>query len=325
MTGKERIERLQKWWKIFKTSRGFHNILLYGVFVAIAALFWLVMALNDSIEESVDVGIRIYNVPDSVTFIDDPPAEMRISVSGKGTSLLLTCLLRRPTVNINFKDYADRGVFRLPASSMIGLLKSTFGTSVDISSYSIDSLRLQYTTSPGRRVPLVLNANVSAADGFVIAGKLRCSNPAVTIYCASPDNDTISRVYTEKFVKRGLNTSEQVEVKIRPMPGFKVVPAKVTVTIPVETLVKKKSTIAVRVINVPSGESLLIFPANVDVTYFVPMSRFNEADTDINVVADYNDLASHRSGKLPVRIGSHGSGYVNVTLLTDSVEYTIVR
>lgn len=325
MTGKERIERLQKRWKIFKTSRGFHNILLYGVFVAIAALFWLVMALNDSIEESVDVGIRIYNVPDSVTFIDDPPAEMRISVSGKGTSLLQTCLLRRPTVNINFKDYADRGVFRLPASSMIGLLKSTFGTSVDISSYSIDSLRLQYTTSPGRRVPLVLNANVSAADGFVIAGKLRCSNPAVTIYCASPDNDTISRVYTEKFVKRGLNTSEQVEVKIRPMPGFKVVPAKVTVTIPVETLVKKKSTIAVRVINVPSGESLLIFPANVDVTYFVPMSRFNEADTDINVVADYNDLASHRSGKLPVRIGSHGSGYVNVTLLTDSVEYTIVR
>ena len=77
-------------------------------------------------------------------------------------------------------------------------------------------------------------------------------------------------------------------------------------------------------INVPAKESLLIFPANVDVTYFVPMSKFNDATTQVTVVADYNDLQGHKS-RMPIHVDDHSSYAINVTLLTDSVEYTIVR
>ena len=82
------LQIIREKWQNLRNSRGFHNVALYLVFVVIASLFWLVMWLNDSIQETFDVRLRIYNVPDSVTFIDNPPAGLHVTVRDKGTSLL---------------------------------------------------------------------------------------------------------------------------------------------------------------------------------------------------------------------------------------------
>lgn len=324
MNLKERLENQRAKWRTIRRSRGFHNILLYLVFVAIAALFWFMMALNDNIQDTVDVALRIYNVPDSATFITDPPTQIHVSVRDKGTSLLRNGILRRPSINIDFKEYASHGVLRLAPSDLYALLRGTFGSSAQITSISTDSLRLDYTFNPGRRVPIVVRADVTAATGFVISGALRSDRADVVIYSNSADADTITRVYTDRLVRRDLNSTERVSIRLRPIPGVKIVPPSVSVTIPVETLVKKKSTVPITVINVPAKESLLIFPANVDVTYFVPMSKFNNDLTHVSVVADYNSIQGHKS-RMPIYVDNRASDAVNVTLLTDSVEYTIVR
>ena len=324
MNLKERLENQRAKWRTIRRSRGFRNILLYLVFVAIAALFWLMMALNDNIQDTVDVAFRIYNVPDSATFITDPPTQIHVSVRDKSTSLLRNGILRRPTINIDFKEYASHGVLRLAPADMYALLRGVFGSSAQITSMSTDSLRLDYTFNPGRRVPIVVRADVTPATGFVIAGALRSDYAEVTLYSNSTEADTITKVYTDRLVRRDLSSTEKVNIRLRPIQGVKMVPSTVSVTIPVETLVKKKSTVPITVVNVPAKESLLIFPANVDVTYFVPMSKFNDATTQVTVVADYNDLQGHKS-RMPIHVDDHSSNAINVTLLTDSVEYTIVR
>lgn len=319
------LQIIREKWQNLRNSRGFHNVALYLVFVVIASLFWLVMWLNDSIQETFDVRLRIYNVPDSVTFIDNPPAGLHVTVRDKGTSLLRSGLLHEPELQINFLEYAEGGVFRYSASDLYSSLRSTFGGSAQITSLSLDSLRLTYTTNPGREVPIVLKTDVTTAPGYVIAGRLRCSTNKVMVFSNDPSIDTLTSVHTLCLLKRNLSASEKMSVKVVAIPGAKIVPSAVQVYIPVEALVKKKSTVPVKVVNAPPNESLLIFPANVDVTYFVPLSKFNNDDADITVTADFNDMQAHRGRRMPVRVGSHGSGIVNVTLLTDSVEYTIVR
>lgn len=321
----ERLEKMRRRWEKVRGSRAYHNVLIYLVFVIIAALFWLMLALNDNTQDSVDVSLKIYNVPDSVTFINDPPAQIHITLRDKGTSLLQTVVFHKPTIHLNFKEFSQQGIFRLPPSELYSMLRSTFGSSAQISSVSIDSLRLEYTTNPGLRVPLAIRANLSTADGFVIAGNLKCSVNSVLVYSNSAEADTITRVYTQMLSKRGLNSSGNYQVAVQKIPGVKIVPSVVNVFVPVEALVKKKSTIPIKVRNEPAGESLLIFPANVDVTYFVPMSKFNDKNPDIDVYADYSDLQQYRGGHLPIHVGRLGKGLVNATLLTDSVEYTIVR
>lgn len=312
-------------WQKLRSSRGFRNVLLYLVFVAIAGSFWLIMSLNDNSQKTFAVQLRLYNVPDSITFIEDLPTRLHVTVCDRGTSLLRNGILRRPTLEINFREYADRGVFRYSAADLYSTLRHTFGASAQVTSVSIDSLHCTYTSLPGRRVPLRVLCDVTAAPGHVIASRPTCSVRQVTIYSNMEWADTITAVTTDRLVKRGMKDSGKFAVRVHPVPGVKIVPAKVDVTVHVEPLVKKKSTVPVNVSNVPAGESLLIFPANVEVTYFVPMDRFNDKDVDITVEADYNDLATRRGRRLPIRVTRSGRNFVNATLLTDSVEYTIVR
>ena len=67
-----KIGDIRNEWKRIRTSSRFHNFMMFLIFVAIAAVFWFILALNDSVTETFQVRLNIQNVPDSVTFITDP-------------------------------------------------------------------------------------------------------------------------------------------------------------------------------------------------------------------------------------------------------------
>lgn len=321
----EKLANARSNWKKIRKTSAFHNSLVFLLFVAMATVFWFVMALNDSVQDSFQMRFRIVNVPDSATFITNPPDEIHVGVRDKGTNLLRTALLREPTVEINFRDCARDGVFRLSHSDLLAALKQTLGASAQVLSLSVDSLRLEYTFAPGVRVPIKVVADVEAQAGKVVAGAPTVSVAAAILYSAHVSLDTISCVETEPIVRRNLEETTHETVAIRPIRGVKIVPQKVDVTIPVEPLVSKTQLVPVSVINIPAGQSVLLFPNSVEIAYYVPMSRFNDDISGFSVVADYNRLADDNTGRVPLTLHAWPHEAVNPHLKTESVEYTIVK
>lgn len=323
---KFRIKDIVGKWKLLKTTQGFRELATFLIFVLIAASFWVIMALNDSVQDSFDVKINITDVPDSVTFITDPAEKVHLSVRDKGTSLLRHGWLHHNQVNFSFKDYASDGVLRIGRSDFLSRLKETFGAGAQLSSISLDSVRATYTTDRGRRVPVSIEADVTAASGKLISDKFHCKPSAVRIYAVDNEMlDTIRYVVTQKILRRNLSETTVVEVSLMPIPGVRIIPSSVKVTIPVEPLVSKETYVTVTPCNVPTGENLLLFPARVAVTYYVPMSQFNDDESGLQVIVDYEDIKRIYSDRLPVRLGNVPSGLRNVILKTDSVEYTLIR
>ena len=76
---------------------------------------------------------------------------------------------------------------------------------------------------------------------------------------------------------------------------------------------------------VPQGESLLLFPNRVPVSYYVPMSKFNDTEAPISAAVDYADTKLTRSNQIPVRLGNVPDYVVNPKIKADSVEYTLVK
>ena len=68
---------LRDTWLKVRASGQFRNVLLFLVFVAVSALFWCILALNDSVTETFTVRVHLENVPDSVTFINQPPPQVQ--------------------------------------------------------------------------------------------------------------------------------------------------------------------------------------------------------------------------------------------------------
>lgn len=298
---------------------------MFLIFVVIATVFWFIIALNDNVSETFRVGLRITNIPDSVTFITDPPSEIHVSLRDKGTKILRSGLAKNPTINIDFVEYAKDGVLRLSSSELMAQLKTDFGGMAQITSASIDSLRCYYTTSPGKRVPVIVRSDVSAASGYMIEGVPQSTVKSVLVYSYGDEVDTVHQVYTQRLVKKDLSQTSSYTVKLSPIAGVKIVPSEVTVEIKVEALVLKEAYVNVDPLNIPEGENLLLFPPKVPVSFYVPMSMFNDDNPSIHVVADYNDIRNTSSSMIPVRITASSSSLINVKLLTDSVEYTLVK
>lgn len=312
-------------WKRLKATSGFHSAAIFLACVLTAALFWYILALNDNMQDGFFVKININDVPKNVTFISDVPDRVYVTIRDKGTSLMRHGRLKDPSIDIDFRRYAANGVLRYRRADMMAALRNTFGTNATVSSISIDSIRLDYTTNPGKRIPVVIDGDVGAASGFVIAGRLISDPVSVVAYSTSENLDTLHKAHTVHFERLGLSESTKMEVRIRPMAGIRTIPDEVQVRIPVETLVHKVVSVSVEPVNVPAGKGLLLFPSKVNVGFYVPMNRFNEDETDIEVYVDYEDIERLRTKRIPVRIAKHPESLVNVSVVNDSVEYTIVK
>lgn len=320
-----KMESLKRKWRQLRESAQFRNTLVFLEFVAISAVLWFTFALNDSFQDSFDVEVKIVNVPDSVTFITDTPTGIHVSVHDKGTDLLRNGIMKTPVLTINFSEFASGGVMRFSKSDLYSALRGVFGNNASIASTSVDSLSLRYTTEPGKRVPIAVQWEAETASGFIVAGNPSLSQTSVLIYSDAATIDTVRRVVTKPVILRDLSETTTVEAAIMPIPDSKTIPSVVKVTIPVEPLVKKESKMLVTPINVPSGESVLLFPSQVDAVYYVPMSKFNEAPPQVVLTADYTFVTGRHTGRLPVKVGSHPAWCMNLKVVPDSVEYTIVR
>ncbi len=322
------MSQIKDWWKelcsLIKGIKLTRNFFTFLGFVGLAALFWVVLAMNDNVQENLEVKIQVTNVPDTVTFINVPPSKIHVSVRDKGTSLMRTSLFQTPVMELNFRDFAQDGVFHVSRGDFQSALKRTFGESATVTGASLDSLNLVYTGLPGKRVPVEVVLDVTARSGMTIGGKVKCEPEFVKVY-GSGNLDTINKVYSEKIIRRNLNEDVEVQVKLLSEKGVRMIPDKVKVKIPVEPLVKKEQLVPIQTENVPPGYDLLLFPQNVKVVYYVPMSRFNGDTPPIDVRVNYNEISPDDNRHLPLHL-THVPGYLrNVELREFEVEYTIVR
>ncbi len=317
-----KVNLKRTWNRLYKSSR-FHKTITFLIFVAIAAVFWLVLARNDNIQDNIEVRINIENVPDSVTFIQLPPDKVHITVRDKGTNLMRKTLSDNAVLTFNFREYDQDGVFRVSRSELDGVIKNTFGSSATILSCSIDSLRLKYTTLPGKRLPIDISSSLMPAPGKVIK-KVTIEPSYVIAFSDRSHLDTVNRVYTQKIVRHNLEESVTFSLDLHRVPGVRIEPPRAKVTIEVEPLVKKEASVNIKVENAPENIDLILFPARVDVEYYTPMSKYNDPSPDLDLWVDYRDIEPH-SKTLKIHIGDLPKDITNLNVKETEIEYVVAH
>lgn len=316
--------RLKESWKNVRRSGNFKNFLIFLIFVGIAFIFWAVMTADQETQEKFQVEVRIVNAPDSVTFINNPPDRIQVLVKDKGTHLMRHALNNDMALNLNFSDFSQDDRFIVTKNELVSAIKNLFGNAASISSLSVDSISCRYTTAPGRKVPIKLNYDVTATQGMIVMPDVRVSTNRADVFSLD-DQDTLKVVNSQKITLRDLDKTTTVQVKLISEPGFKIVPQSIRATFIVEPLVKKESSIKVIPDNIPLGQDILFFPSKVKVVYYVPMSLYSEEDPGIQVKASFREADLTSSDKVGLWVDNIPPYMKNVELLSDSVNYTIVK
>lgn len=291
------------------------------MFVAVAFVFWIFMSLDNEVQRDFDVPFEITDVPDSVTVIGNIPSALYVSVRGKDSQLLRFLWGKPSPIKFKWKDNISDNSVEIPYSRLDTRIREYFGSNVTVVTCHPDSVTAPYTSQPGVRVKLNVQADIRPNLQYILSGAPYADVDSVTLYSVTDIPHSLRVVSTEPIVKSGLKDTTRYEVKVKPIAGVRIIPDRVTVTVPVEPLISCKRVAVIEMQNVPEGKNLVTFPSKVEVSYLVPMSAYND-EFPIRAYADYNDTFSP-GNKIPVHLGTLPGICHNISFSPDYVEYII--
>lgn len=308
--------------EVAHSSKG-KNIFIYLLFLCVAFIFWIMLALNDEIQKDYTLPFEIVEVPDSVTLLEDLPKEISVSIRDKGSSLIKYSLGNVPSIKLKFKDITTLNNRLIINQSNIGtLLQTKFGSNAQIISFSPDSIKSLTTTLPGKKIKLIISTDINPNPQYTICGDIIANVDTIKLYSQNPIPDTLTSISTKKIVAVQSTDTLTETIGLNVPFGIKAVPSKVVVTIPIEPLIIKHISLPISSTSSNNNERIVIFPSKCNVSYLTPMSKYNELPQDIKLSVSYNQ-SDYGKTKLPIILNSTSKHYQDITISPDSVEFII--
>lgn len=303
------------------------NVLLYMGFVGIAAVFWCFMTFNKTVQQEIAIKVVIDNKPDGVTFIDDVPSTIIVTVKDRGTAFLKMKFRDDPVLHLDYTRYSDdEGHFAVSADKLMSEVKGLFRQEASLVRITPESIVSSYTLMPGKRVPVSYmgEINVQPDEQHSIYGDIDVTPDSVTIYGDLSKIAQVTEVKIAHVDAPNLNATLERDVVLVSVPGVRIEPRKVHLKVPIEALIRKQQVIPVEVRNAPPGTSVILFPASVEASFLLPQSLYKHPTGHIVAVVDYNDISGNpQASKVHVNVGERPPYYHNIKLATDSVEFII--
>lgn len=306
------------------SSRG-HDLFVLLIFVAISALLWCVMSVNDEAQRDFRMPVRITNVPDSVTFVSVPPQYVSVNVRARGSQLMKINWGKIASLDIDWRRYRVGNTVRLGMSD----LKAAVGASLDVIAVNLvypDSLNLYFTSSKPTLLPVIADYRVTTGVQFALDGTPELLTDTVKVYSLELLPGPIQHLTTEPINIEGLSENLTKRVKIIAPAGSRAIPDSVDIRFKVQPMILKVRKVLIEPINVPESIKLITFPAYVNVSYMISVSDYKTAEPRIRVVADYNTInEADPTRNIRLKLTEVSSNLQNVQLASDSAEFIIER
>lgn len=305
-----------------RSTKG-RNVLTFLVFLVISAVFWLMLALNDEVQQDYKLPIQLIDFPEDLTILSGDVETLDVTIKDKGSTLAKFNWGNTPELKLRYDEFSHSRQYHMlyTGAQLSSALRGIFGSNSTIVAMRPDSLDLNFTTFPGVPVALTIDAEVHTLPQFIAYGEPYCDVDSVKLYSNLKGRFSVHSVSTLPISLSDLNDTATVVASIEAPEGMRVVPSSVTVKIPVEPLVSKTRKITLETRNVPSDSRLVPFPAVVEVTYLLPKSLYN---TDSHTLKAYVNYERGTSAKtLPVKIVGAPSYYKGLTVTPSSVEFVI--
>lgn len=306
------------------------ELVLFLVFLAVSACFWLMQALNETCEVNISVPLRVVDRPGDVIVLTEPPMEFTIAVQDKGLALWHYLLSpRTEPLTLTFDDVsADRTAahVRIAGRQLWDSLSPRFPSStrflsvVKPDSVTLDYNRGQHTTLPARYAGVLTTAPHYALTSLSVT-------PAtVKVYALDerrPRGDSVDVGQALRLTD--LRQTGQTRIALSAPQGVSYSPDEVTLRYAVVPLVRHTLRIPVRQQNFPGGKALRTFPSHVALTYWALPAD----DTDAPLTPDsfflsvtYDEVLRSRE-KLRPRLHVHPPSALDITLSPTEVDYVI--
>lgn len=276
------------------------NALVFTMCLFLSLVFWLLTQLSDSQKTYTPFQVQYINVPDDFIVTNDLPKQIDLEIESQGFQLLRyefgssdnRIVVDMSKVKFRGNDLDKNGFL------LSDLLKANFENQlknqVEIKSISPDSLFFDISRSQKKKLPLnpILNVDFGSSYDLVDLKVIPDSMNVQGDYHFFAENKSIKfKVDSLPFFTDSL--SHQVKVDLG--TGITMENDQVLVRLKKENVIKQSITVPVRVINLPKGKGLQLFPNKVDVSFYSSNTvKERLSSSSFNFVVDYNEIKDNK-------------------------------
>lgn len=274
-----------------------HNVIAFILAILFALSLWLIVNMGRDYSVTLDIPMRVVNLPADIALSSEIPEFASVRVSGEGWSLI-NLYTNPPVIQLNAETQQI---------NLYEQVRQQLGTISDLHIMQVEPIVVSIETEQkiSKKVPIVTRVDLSLREQYGIVGTPRLEPDSVTVSGAASKIDAIDSWETEETEIVEVNRDLQVALNLmHPESGVEVSPAEALYTVEVAEFTEAEVRVPIRTRNLPSGKAVTYNPSSITVRFDVPIEQFSAVRDARPFVAyvDYSRIEDDTTGLITPEI-----------------------
>jgi len=307
--------------------------LVFGFFLLISSIFWFFNALNKEYYADIQVPIAYINLPENKLVAGTLAGQVNVKITAFGHEVMnyKTASIKAAVVNLSQHSLhsvpgSDDKRFYILTSTIKEEVANVLGPEVEIKKIEPDSLIFKLEEVISKKVPVISNLQIEFKKQFMLKGDVSLYPDSVKIKGVKSGLDTISFVLTDSMELKDVEDSLNFMVKLLPVSETEITPQMVSCIVPVEKFTELSYDLPIKVLNVPKGFSVKLFPAVAKMTCNVGFSKYKLIFQErFNLVADFSGIGNDNDSRIRIKLENKPEHVSNIRLYPKVVDYIVEK
>lgn len=294
--------------------------------VALAAVLWVLLSLNEPYNSTIDVRVNYYNKPTLEHYVKPLPEELHLTVNAKGWDLLGFAFRGKPTVSINLKEYERHNY--LLTSRLKGYLQGKLHRRLTVFDVFPDTIPLRRSKLQTKKLPLRLDLRLQFEKEHNISNSIAYTPDSITVSGPATALRELEYISTEPIVINMVDKTIKTTVKIKKPKGLNLTFSNevVIVEVPVEKLTETMIDVPVDIINLGSDYNVKLIPARIQLTYRTTLNNYGRINPNLfEAVVDGSKIDTLHKRPLRVQLVTEPKFTYDIRMRQEYVDYIITR
>ena len=318
-TQKREIESILK--KLPNKSR-FRFFLL---FVAISFAFWASTKLSKEYQLVQSFTLVWEEIPKGVV-LNDKPSQIKVTLNASGVEILWYRLFKNKlSISLKDVDFTPEDRILNMEEHFFDIQQQLFG-GTQLLQISPSLFPLQYSKMALKKLPVLTNLDINFRPGYLGEERLQITPDSVVVRGPKNILDTLVHINTEEFKLLDVheNINQQIELERIEELVFEV--ESIQLFWPVLPYSEKSLIIPIKVVNIPVGVKVKLFPPEANLRATLPLSLLNAVQSsDFSLEVDYENIREGQADAMELKLKKQPPSVKKVIWEPLSVNYLIRR
>lgn len=308
--------------------RNDRRLIIFVICLFIATALWFLNALSSNYTTTISYSVKYTNPPEDLFLSNDPPEHLNLEVEAHGFTLLRhKWSFSVSPIVLNLSGIIEtenpiQNTISVQTGNLMRRISEQVSSEISVINIEPEFLTFDFDSLHSKTIPVVADVNLKLRPQFFLSSSVSVNPDSVQLTGPTSIIQNIDSLMTKTQNFEELDAPVDIMTTLVYPPKTEVTPNEINLKIPVERFTEKEIKIPLTIKNQPEDINIKIFPSDVNVSFLVGLSDYeNITASDFVAYAVYDSVQNSETLKVIVE---EKPGYIQQLIVSpQNVEFLI--